>query len=217
MNELAPGLTPANATLYSFAFTLVGFILGSIPFSLVIGRLGAGVDIRRYGDHNPGMTNVLRAAGWKLALPALLLDAFKGAIPVGIAWFGLGLQGMWIVPVALAPVLGHAFSPFLGGRGGKAVAVTFGIWAGLTVGAGPIVLGFLLGLMVAVFESSSWAMILAFALFGGFILPYYGPTSPEFAAVWLGNLLILLVKHAGDLHSLPAIRKSLLQKVTHKR
>jgi acyl phosphate:glycerol-3-phosphate acyltransferase len=217
MNELVVGLSPTNAWLYSILFSLAGFFLGSIPFSVVIGKLGAGVDIRRYGDHNPGMTNVLRAAGWKLALPALLLDAFKGTIPVGIAWFGLGLQGMWIVPVALAPVLGHAFSPFLGWRGGKAVAVTFGIWAGLTVGAGPTILGFLLGLMYTVFENSGWAMMLAFTLFGGFILTYYGPNSPELVAVWLGNLLILIAKHADDLRSPPAIRKSLLKKASRAR
>lgn len=207
----------ANPWLMSIVFSILGFLLGSIPFSFVIGRLGAGVDIRRYGDHNPGSTNVLRAAGWKLAAPAFLLDYLKGAAPVSIAWFGLGLSGYPIVPVALAPVLGHAFSPWLGWRGGKAVAATFGVWTGLTIGAGPSILGFLLGVMFAAIENSGWAVALAFILFGGFILPYYAPTHPELGAIWLGNLIILLIKHAGDLRRPPVIRKSLLQKISRLR
>lgn len=206
-----------NSWLMAIVFSLLGFLLGSIPFSVLIGRLGAGVDIRRYGDHNPGSTNVLRAAGWKLATPALLLDYLKGALPVGIAWFWVGLSGYPIVPVALAPVLGHAFSPWLRWRGGKAVAATFGVWTGLTIGAGPTILGLLLGAMFAVLENSSWALTLGFILFGGFILPYYAPHYPELGAVWLGNLIILLIKHADDLRKPPAIRKSLLGKISRLR
>lgn len=206
-----------NPWLLSVLFSLIGFALGSIPFSVLIGQLGAGVDIRRYGDHNPGSTNVLRAAGWKLATPAFLLDYLKGALPVGIAWFWVGLSGYPILPVALAPVLGHAFSPWLRWRGGKAVAATFGIWTGLTIGAGPTILGLLLGVMFAVLENSSWALTLGFILFGGFILTEYAPTYPELGAVWLGNLIILLIKHAGDLGSPPAIRKSLMQKIARRR
>lgn len=206
-----------NPWILSLLFSLLGFGLGSIPFSVLIGKLGAGVDIRGYGDHNPGSTNVLRAAGWKLALPAFLLDYLKGAVPVSLAWFGLGLSGYPIVPVALAPVLGHAFSPWLRWRGGKAVATTFGIWTGLTIGAGPSILGFLLGVMYAVFENSGWATILAFTLFGGFILPYYAPSIPELAAVWLGNLLIMLIKQMPDLRRPPTIRENLLHIVSRSR
>ena len=196
-----------NSVLVPILLTVAGFLLGSIPFSVWIGKLGTGVDIREYGDHNPGSTNVLRARGWKPALVALLLDAFKGAIPVSLAWFGLGISGAAIVPAALAPIAGHAFSPWLGWRGGKAVATTFGVWTGLTLGAGPITLGLLLGLMFSVFENSAWAMILAFLAFGGFVLPYYGATQPELMLVWLGNLAILLIKHRGDLRQPAGIRR----------
>lgn len=136
----------------------------------------------------------------------MLLDALKAAIPVGLAWFFYGLQGWAIVPVALAPVFGHAYSPWLGWRGGKAVASTFGAWTGLTVGAGPIVLGLLLGLMFAVISVSGWAVLLAMLAFGVFIVSYYGPVHPEFIAVWLGNLLLLIVRHREDLALRPAIR-----------
>jgi glycerol-3-phosphate acyltransferase PlsY len=208
-------ISPENTVvlaLLSLVFTIVGFFLGAIPFSLLIGKRFAGVDIRQYGDHNPGMTNVYRAAGWKLALPALLLDFFKGAIPVGLAWFWVGLQGNYILLPAMAPILGHAFSPFLGWRGGKAVAVTFGVWTGLTLGAGPTVLGLLVGVMLFVLTSSAWATILAFLLYGGFIFGYYALSQPELFAIWLGNFAVLLVKYYGDLSALPQIRPSLLHR-----
>jgi glycerol-3-phosphate acyltransferase PlsY len=187
-------------------WTLVGFLCGSIPFSILIGRLARRGDIRRYGDHNPGAANVLRAAGWGWGFLAMFLDALKAAIPVGLVWFFYGLNGWAIVPVALAPVLGHAYSPWLGWRGGKAVAATFGAWTGLTVGAGPVVLGLLLGAMFAVLAVSGWAVLLAMLAFGLFIITYYGPVHPEFIAVWLGNLLLLIVKHREDLARRPAIR-----------
>lgn len=206
-----------ESPLVPLLLTIAGFLLGSIPFSVLIGKMGTGVDIRKYGDHNPGSTNVLRARGWKLALPAMLLDVFKGAIPVGYAWFGVNLSGAAMVTVALAPIAGHAFSPWLGWRGGKAVATTFGVWMGLTVGAAPTILGLLLGVMFSVFQNSAWALILAFLAFGGFILPYYGPTHPEFGMVWLGNLIILLVKHWSDLGKPATVRPGLRKWFSRQR
>jgi glycerol-3-phosphate acyltransferase PlsY len=124
----------------SFAlFVFLAFLAGSLPFSLWIGQLILGKDIRTVGDANPGATNVLRAGGKGSAALALLLDFFKGSIPVGIAHLWLHWSDWALIFVALAPVLGHAFSPVLGGRGGKAVAVTGGIWCGLTIWEGPLV------------------------------------------------------------------------------
>lgn len=149
---------------------------------------------------------MLRSLGWGWAALALLLDGLKGALPVGYAWFALQLDGAGIVPIALAPIIGHAYSPWLKFRGGKAVATTFGIWAGLTIGAGPTVLGLLLGLMYGVFQPSGWSMTLAMLSFGGFIGTYYGSTHPEFVWVWCGNLLILLLRHWPELITRPGIR-----------
>lgn len=191
-------------------WTLVGFLLGSIPFSVIVGRLVADVDIRQYGDHNPGATNVLRATGWGWFALAGLLDYLKGAIPVGIPWFFLDIHGWGIVPIALAPLLGHAFSPWLRFRGGKAVAATFGVWTGLTVGAGPIMLGLLLGLAFAVVVVSGWAVVLAMLGFGGFILQQYSAYYPEFMVIWLGNLALLAWKYREDLGHMPGIRSWLL-------
>jgi glycerol-3-phosphate acyltransferase PlsY len=198
-------------------WTLVGFLCGSIPFSILIGRLAGRGDIRRYGDHNPGAANVVRSAGWRWGALAVLLDGFKGAIPVGLAWFYFGVNDWAIVPVALAPVFGHAYSPWLRWHGGKAVATTFGIWTGLTLGVGPILLGLLLGVMFAVFTISGWAVLLAMLSFGLFIIIYYGPSHPEFIGVWLGNLLLLVVKHRSELARLPGIRSDVMNMLQRRR
>ncbi len=101
-------------------WTVVGFVCGSLMFAYWLGRLWLHVDIRDYGDGNPGAGNAWRAGGWRLGLPAALLDYAKAAIPVALAHYGAGIDGWGIVPVALAPVLGHAFSPFMGFRAARA-------------------------------------------------------------------------------------------------
>ena len=187
-------------------WSLIGFTAGSIPFSILVGRFARKSDIRLFGDHNPGAANVFRAAGWAWALLALLLDGLKGAIPVGIAWFFLKLSGWEIVPVALAPVAGHAFSPFLRFHGGKAVAVTFGIWAGLTIGSGPTILGLLVAVFFLSTSNSGWAVMFSMSGFGLFIWMTYAAIFPEFMAIWLGNLLLLAWKHRDELYQPPKLR-----------
>ncbi len=178
-------------------FTLVGFVVGSIPFSVWLGRLALGADIRRYGDGNPGAANVVRAGGWPLGILAGLLDYLKGAVPVGVFHFGLGGSGPALVAVALAPVLGHAFSPFLRFRGGKAVAVTFGIWTGLTLGEVPILLGVLLGLFFFTLAADSWSVMLGMTgVLAHLLLRGHAPVLQSVCA---GNMLILAWKHRADL------------------
>jgi glycerol-3-phosphate acyltransferase PlsY len=195
--------------LETLLWTSVGFLSGAIPFSLLIGRLAAGEDIRDYGDHNPGATNVQRVAGVGAFVVAFLADYLKGVIPVGFAYFVFQLESWQLVPVALAPVLGHMFSPFLRFKGGKAVAATFGIWTGLTLGVVPTLLGLLLILMFNVFKFSGWAVIAAFTSLGFFIITYYGSAHPAFTAVWAANLLLLVYKHHHDLKQPPGLRDRL--------
>jgi acyl phosphate:glycerol-3-phosphate acyltransferase len=139
--------------MVSFGFSVVGFILGSFPFSVVLARL-CGKDIVKIADGNPGATNAWRACGPKIGIAALLLDFLKGALPVSMAVWA-GISGWGLVPVILTPPLGHAFSPWLRFRGGKSVAVTFGVWAGATTWYVPTVLGgiFILGKLLGISDA----------------------------------------------------------------
>ncbi len=183
---------------------ITAFLSGSLPFSVWVGRLALRTDIRRYGDGNPGATNVLRSGGKGWGVLALLLDGFKGAIPVGLAYFWAGLTGWPLVAVALAPVLGHAYSPFLRFRGGKAVAVTFGIWTGLTLWWGPTVLGLALGFWFAVVTASGWAVMLAMFTLLAVLLTLQADST--LLLIWGGNALILAIKHRADLVQWPGLR-----------
>jgi glycerol-3-phosphate acyltransferase PlsY len=178
-------------------WTLLAFLCGSVPFSLLIGLWVLKVDVRRYGDGNPGAANVIRAGGWRLGIPAVLLDSLKGAAPVGSAYFVMGIQEWRIVPIAIAPVAGHAFSPWLRFRGGKAIAVTFGIWTGLTLGEAPILLGRFLLLAYFTVAVDGWAVMLA--MLGLLVWLLFSHHGSVFLGVWLGNVTILFFKHRHDL------------------
>ena len=191
-------------------WSVLGFALGSLPFSYWLGRLALGRDIRVVGDGNPGSANVWRAGSWRLGVPALLLDFLKGALPVGLAVQRYGLAGWAMVPVALAPVLGHAFSPFLRLRGGKAVATTFGIWTGLTLWLGPTVLGLAVAVIRSLQSVDAWTLMLGMAAWLGVLVLSGGATLP-LLAVWAGNLAILVWKHRTDLRTPPRLSPRLLR------
>ena len=178
-------------------WTALAFVAGSLPFSVWLPRLALRADVRRFGDGNPGSANAWRAGGWRLGFPALLLDYLKGALPVGLAHYVAGLSGWMLVPVALAPVLGHAFSPFLRFRGGKALAVTFGVWTGLILGTGPLILGLFFTLFYLVQSNDGWAALLGMVAFLGFLL-VQGVGLPLLVA-WAGNSLVLAWKHRREL------------------
>lgn len=186
------------------------YLAGALPFSVWLGRWALRADIRRYGDGNPGATNALRAGGWKLGAAALLLDSLKAAIPVGLAYFGAGLQGAAMFAVAVAAPLGHAVSPFLGGRGGKAVAAVFGAWAGLTIGEAPIILGLFLAFWFALIAVDGWAVLLALLGLMGHLL--WNHPDPLLIAVCAGHLLLMAYTHRADLARRPRLRKWLWQK-----
>jgi glycerol-3-phosphate acyltransferase PlsY len=114
-----------------FLFTILGYLIGAIPFSYLVGKLFTRKDIRSVGDGNPGGTNVIKAGGIPAGLLAIGLDIGKGFLPVYLA--GLqGITGGWgMIPVVLAPILGHATQPFLKSRGGKALGTAGGAWAGV--------------------------------------------------------------------------------------
>jgi len=126
--------------LTNLLLIIAGYLAGSLPFSVWLTRM-RGRDVRAVGDGNPGAVNAFKAAGPVVGVVALLLDFLKGALPVAAACWLVGLRGWWLTPVILAPVLGHMLPLFARFRGGKALAVTFGVWTGVTLWEAPCVLG----------------------------------------------------------------------------
>ena len=110
---------------------LIGLLLGSIPFGLILTRAAGLGDIRSIGSGNIGATNVLRTGNRKLAAATLLLDALKGTAAVLLA---AALLGPGAAPAAaVGAVLGHCHPPWLGFRGGKGVATSLGVFLALSI------------------------------------------------------------------------------------
>jgi len=153
----------------------VAFLLGSLPFAVWLGRL-AGVDPRRVEDGNPGMTNAWKAGGWQIGLAVLVLDFAKGAMPVALARWTWGWSGWPLVAVTVAPVLGHRFSPFLRGRGGKGLMALLAVWTGLTSWQGPLVIGPVLTLgTLGLRLSDGWTLVLTLVgLLPAILLGHWG-------------------------------------------
>jgi glycerol-3-phosphate acyltransferase PlsY len=197
-----------------FLLFLLAFLCGSLPFSVWIGKLFLHADVRRYGDGNPGATNVFRAGSRLAGLLALLLDVSKAAAPVGLAYFNLGLRGPWMFLVALAPLLGHVFSPFLGWRGGKGVAAALGVWIGLTLwkaSAAGVVFA-VLGILLT--ATAGWAVMLAMLGILACLLAWL--PEPLFLAAWAGQMAVLGWTHRADLRRPPSPRRWLARLVSSR-
>ena len=143
------------------ALALIGYLIGSIPFGLILTRAAGLGDIRRIGSGNIGATNVLRTGNKGLAAATLLLDGLKGAVAVLIAaWLGEHDAVLW---AGAGAVLGHAFPVWLGFRGGKAVATSYGV---LIAAAWPVGIcaGAVWLAVAALTRMSSLAALASFAL-----------------------------------------------------
>lgn len=159
---------------------LLAFLLGSVPFGLFIAR-AKGIDIRHHGSGNIGATNVLRVVGKKYGITCLLLDALKGFVPVAIAvnliritgrpvQVPLGLPEAWalVLPAseaikaqgaqiltALAAVLGHNYSPWVGFKGGKGIATS----AGVLIALMPFAVIILIAVFLVVFLTTRYVSV----------------------------------------------------------
>ena len=103
-----------NEPVTNLLWIAFGYLCGALPLSYWLGKVFLHVDIRQYGDGNPGGANVWKAGGKWWGLTAIIMDGFKGLIPVALANFQGGVTGWALVAVCLAPILGHAYTPFLG-------------------------------------------------------------------------------------------------------
>ncbi|HEU4758802.1 MAG TPA: glycerol-3-phosphate 1-O-acyltransferase PlsY [Dehalococcoidia bacterium] len=117
------------------AVILVSYLVGAIPTGYIAGRVLKGIDIREYGSGVIGATNVLRTLGKAPFVAVLLADALKGYVPVFVTWNAFGSHELQVAS-GLAAVLGHDFPVYIGFRGGRGVATTFGVYAALALEVG---------------------------------------------------------------------------------
>lgn len=117
---------------------ILGYLLGAVPFGLIIGRLTRGIDIRQYGSHRTGATNALRTLGTSAAAAVFVLDVAKGVAAVLIARLLFSADPLveWAAATAgFAAIVGHDWSVFIGFTGGRGVATSAGALAAMSVWA----------------------------------------------------------------------------------
>jgi len=170
-------------------FAALGYLLGSIPFGVVLTRAAGLGDIRRVGSGNIGATNVLRTGSKPLAAATLLLDSAKGSVAVLLAaWLGPPEA----VPFAgLAVVLGHVFPVWLAFRGGKGVATGIGVFLAASWPLGVLACAIWLA-MAGAFRRSSLAALIAFA--AAPVLALWLQSGPV-ALMALGIAVLVFFRH----------------------
>jgi acyl phosphate:glycerol-3-phosphate acyltransferase len=165
-----PGMTPDMILALA-----IGYLLGSIPFGLLLARIGGKGDLRKVGSGNIGATNVLRTGSRLLAALTLILDCLKGTAAVVIAWRLFGEVAA--IFAATGALLGHIYPLWLKFRGGKGVATLLGILIGLQLWVAAAVYAAVWVLLLLTIRISSVAGIAAAA------------SAPVTAAI-LGNSLL---------------------------
>lgn len=173
-----------------------GFFAGSIPFGVLIARR-LGIDIRTRGSGNIGATNVARVLGIVPGVFVLVLDALKGTLPVIVAR-GAGASAWEAAAVGFAAILGHCFSPFLGGRGGKGVATALGVFFVLSpLHAGVAIVIF--GVVVSVLRVPALGSLAAIATVATMLV---AKQCAPYATLAVATLLLLVYTHRGNLAKL---------------
>ncbi|MBQ0919527.1 glycerol-3-phosphate 1-O-acyltransferase PlsY [Hydrogenophaga aromaticivorans] len=202
-------------SLYPLIATVAAYLIGSLSFAVLVSRAMGLNDPRTFGSKNPGATNVLRSGSKAAAIVTLLLDAFKGWLPVvAVKWWGeaWGLGDGTVALVGLAAFLGHLYPVFFRFQGGKGVATAAGVilgfnpWLGLATLATWVIVAFF-------FRYSSLASIVtavfapAYYLFGRQV----AWDAPNVMVLSLAVMGILLVwRHAENINRLFAGKESKL-------
>ena len=188
----------SNPTIV-IALLIAAYLVGSVPFAVVVSRIFGLADPRSYGSGNPGATNVLRSGNKAAAALTLVGDAAKGWLAVWLA-VRIGASPLVVALVALAVFLGHLYPLFLGFKGGKGVATALGVllaiqpWLGVATA--------LTWLIIAAFmRYSSLAAIIAavfapcFYLLGGVLV---WQTQPPIALAIVAIALTLVYRHRAN-------------------
>jgi glycerol-3-phosphate acyltransferase PlsY len=181
-------------------WTFIGFISGSVPWSLICVRTLSGQDVRRIGDGNPGATNAWISSGWMVGSISMLLDVFKAAVPVWtftnqFSDTSYPEHFLSVTVVAISPIIGHAYSPLLRFRGGKALAPSWGSWIALTSGMAFPVAVLILGVMHLM--QKNHAITVTTCLIG-FIVIFSIIDTQALIIFGILNLLLVIFKHRSE-------------------
>ncbi len=180
-------------------FALPGYLLGSLPFAVIVSKAFGLADPRSFGSKNPGATNVLRSGNKLAALLTLLGDALKGWLAMWLAEL-LGADASGVAVAGIAAFLGHVFPLFLGFKGGKGVATALGVLAGFSGWLALACAGTWLAVAV-VFRYSSLAALAAAA-----VAPFaaWGIVGGEVAAAVAVMSALLIWRHQENIRKLLA-------------
>jgi glycerol-3-phosphate acyltransferase PlsY len=197
--------------LLYFITGIVAYLLGSIPFGLILVRIFRKQDIREHGSGNIGATNVIRSGSKGLGAVTFLLDAAKGFIAVLFAWqlalhtHQTQLQAQNLAATAaVCAILGHIYTVWLQFKGGKGVATGFGVFLGIApLSALVALIAFIL--VFAISRYVSLASIVAAIVFPlAALLRHHEPLTPFMIAVVILLPLLIIVKHHANIRRLLA-------------
>ncbi len=181
-----------------FIIIFASYLLGSIPFGLLIAKRLRGIDIRLEGSGNIGATNVYRVVGPAAGLAVFTLDLLKGAVPCWVMLM-VNPDKTWAMVAGLAAIIGHSLSVFLKFKGGKSVATSFGILIGIAPEVGGIAIGIFV-IVVALTRKISLGSIVGAASVPVFLVLFHYPT-PVIGLISLAVLLIIF-RHLGNIKRL---------------
>ena len=187
---------------------IIGYLLGAIPFGVIISKLVRGIDVREYGSGSMGMTNVMRTVGAKAGLIVLILDLLKGSAAVALAWAIFHSPNHDMVhwgqmAGGVAAVIGHSWPVYIGFRGGRGISTAFGAILVISWPIGLICLAVFL-LMVAIFRyislgSISGAIVLVIAMVISYTC-YSGPIA--YLSFALVVAVIVIFRHRANIKRL---------------
>lgn len=198
-------MLPLNGSQILFVIAIaVAYVIGSMPFAVIVSKAFGLADPRTFGSGNPGATNVLRTGNKWAAFLTLFGDAAKGAIAIGVAVL-IGLPADLLGWIGLIAFLGHVYPITLGFKGGKGVSTSAGVLLALHWPLGLATLATWL-FMALTLRYSSLSAITAALLTPAYGI-FMGLSTPVIVPITL-MVAILLIKHAGNLRRLLAGQES---------
>jgi len=179
-------------TLAAIPWFVAAYLVGAFPTSYLAGRLFKGIDLREHGSKNLGATNVYRVLGWRFAVPVAIVDILKGTLPVLAFAPRVSDSTLVAMLVGAMAVVGHVFSVFVGGKGGKGVATSAGVMLGLAPAAVGICMLIWLVLVRTTGYVSLGSMLGAVALPIGIQVLHPGRRELVLPSVVLAALIVFL-------------------------